>query len=283
MWLSKSVNKPVLSSLIPLHSLPPAMKLCSAWGGPASTRNCACKQQMCFNTSVVLCAVTRKVIFMNSIQLRGAFLSLQITAPLGLLPFLHHLDTETQRRSRSLGEALNLNHFHWEQSHLTRHCKDVPSTSWNKIISRGAHTREEPAGPPAVDGKEGGRCLIRQENVPRAKTLPKHFLSPHSRLLRWEPLWNQKVGIDEKLEPTTGWLYIQMQHNHEKTNVTPREGFPAETGSVSIAQQEYWQEYQLQHYWSLVRKDALKWKQVQRRTWVMGWRACLHTAEWKRM
>lgn len=133
-----------------------------------------------------------------------------------------------------------------------------------------------------MDRREGGRCLIRQENATRAKAFPKYFLSPNSQLLRWESLRNQKVGRDGKLEPITSWLYIQMQHNHEKANTTPRQGFLAETGSISTAQQEYWQEYQVHHYRSLVRKDALKWKQVQRAR-VMGWWACLPTADWKRM
>jgi len=51
--------------------------------------------QHLYATSVL--TYTRKVIFMNSTQLRGAFLSLQIAAFLGLLPFFHHLDTEAQR------------------------------------------------------------------------------------------------------------------------------------------------------------------------------------------
>lgn len=74
----------------------PAVELCSAWGGPASTRKHGAHGSSA-HASTPLCppeSYTRKLILMNTIQTRGAFLSLQITVSLGLLPFVHHLDTE---------------------------------------------------------------------------------------------------------------------------------------------------------------------------------------------
>lgn len=89
--------------------------------------------------------------------------------------------------------------FHWEQSHLTRHCKDVPCTSWNKIISRGAHTHEKSQQGPLqwMEGKVAEASS--DKRMQQEQRLPKHFLTPHSWLLRWKPLRNQNQEQTESL------------------------------------------------------------------------------------
>lgn len=150
-------------------------------------------------------------------------------------------------------------------------------------IQRSTHTREEPAGPSAVDGREGGRSLIRQENATRAKT-SKTLPHPPFMAAQVKTTEKPEPGTDGKLEPTTGWhsnatkpwkgkydpLRGICSRNWQCFNCTTRilAGIP--TTTLLIPGQE----------------RCTEMKQVQGRAWVMGaggmW-ACLPTADWKRM
>lgn len=88
-------------------------------------------------------------------------------------------------------------HFHLERSHLTRRCKDVPCTSWNTIISRGAHTHDKSQEGPlqwmegkVADASSDKRMWQEQRHFQNTSSTPTHGCSGenHWEMRRWEQM-----------------------------------------------------------------------------------------------
>lgn len=139
----------------------PVVKLHSAWGGPAATRKHLVHASNAHASTPLRPpeSYTRKVILMNSIQLRGALLSLQIAASFrstALLPSLRHRSFKVEAYLLGMHCTSTFKyHFHQEKSHLTRHIRMSYVHHEKKIFSRVVYIHEKSQQGPLqwVEGK----------------------------------------------------------------------------------------------------------------------------------